>query len=62
MENTKNMKISRGMFKITKLVHIETKYNQNVSTSFKGEDITSKTIGEMIKEGENDAIIGISPH
>jgi hypothetical protein len=28
----------------------------------KGGDITSKTIEEMIKEGENDAMIEISPH
>lgn len=51
--------ILRGRFKITKMVRIERKYNPNTSTSFKGGDITSKTIEEMIKEGENDATIEI---
>jgi hypothetical protein len=32
----------------------------NTSTSFKGEDITSKIIKKMIKEGESDALIEIS--
>ena len=51
--------ILRGRFKITKMVRIERKYNPNTSTSFKGGDITSKTIEEIIKEGENDATIEI---
>lgn len=42
------------------MVRIERKYNPNISTSFKGGDITSKTIEEMIKEGESDALIELS--
>ncbi len=59
-EHKKYEDILRGRFKITKMVRIERKYNPNISTSFKGGDITSKTIEEMIKEGENDAMIEIS--
>lgn len=59
-EHKKYEDILRGRFKITKSVRIERKYNPNISTSFKGGDITSKTIEEMIKEGENDAILRIS--
>jgi NTE family protein len=59
-EHKKYEDILRGRFKITKMVRIERKYNPNISTSLKGGDITSKTIEEMIKEGENDAIIEIS--
>ena len=59
-EHKKYEDILRGRFKITKFVRIERKYNPNISTSFKGGDITSKTIEEMIKEGENDAMIEIS--
>jgi NTE family protein len=59
-EHKKYEDILRGRFKITKLVRIERKYNPNISTSFKGGDITSKTIEEMIKEGENDTMIEIS--
>ena len=59
-EHKKYEDILRGRFKITKLVRIERKFNPNISTSFKGGDITSKTIKEMIKEGENDAMIEIS--
>ena len=53
------MKIFWGRFKINKMVRIEHKYNPNTSTSFKG-DTTSKTIEEMIKEGESDALIELS--
>jgi NTE family protein len=59
-EQKKYEDILRGRFKITKMVRIERKYNPNTSTSFKGGDITSKTIEEMIKEGENDTIEEIS--
>ena len=59
-EQKKYEDILRGKFKITKMVRIERKYNPNTSTSFKGGDITSKTIEEMIKEGENDAMIELS--
>jgi hypothetical protein len=50
----------RGRFKITKLVHIEREFNPNTIMSFKVGDITLKTIEEMIKEGENDAMMEIS--
>ncbi len=59
-EHKKYEDILRGRFKIAKLVRIERKFNPNISTSFKGGDITLKTIEEMIKEGENDAMIEIS--
>jgi hypothetical protein len=59
-EHKKYEDILRGRFKITKMVRIERKHNPNISTSFKGGDITPKTIEEMVKEGENDAMIGIS--
>ena len=61
-EHKKYEDILRGRFKITKMVRIERKYNPNISTSFKGGDITSKTIEEMIKEGESDATIEIFPN
>jgi predicted acylesterase/phospholipase RssA len=61
-EDKKYEDILRGRFKITKMIRIERKYNPNISTSFKGGDITSKTIEEMIKEGENDTMLEISPH
>ena len=52
--------ILRGRFKINKMVRIELEYNSNTSTSFKGGDITSKTIKTMIKEGESNALIELS--
>jgi predicted acylesterase/phospholipase RssA len=58
-EHTEYKDILRGRFKITKLVRIERKYNPNTSTSFKGGDITSKTIDELIKEGEHDTLISL---
>jgi predicted acylesterase/phospholipase RssA len=59
-EHKKYEDILRGRFKITKMIRIERKHNPNISTSFKGGDITSKTIEEMVKEDENDTMIGIS--
>ncbi|HSA74887.1 MAG TPA: hypothetical protein VLE21_01725, partial [Candidatus Nitrosocosmicus sp.] len=52
--------VMRGRFKITKLVRFEHKFNPNIRTSFKVGDITLKTTEEMIKEGEDDALIEIS--
>ena len=42
------------------MVRIELEYNSNTSTSFKGGDITSKTIKTMMKEGESNALIELS--
>jgi NTE family protein len=52
--------ILRGRFKIDKLVRIERRFNPKISSSLKGGDITPKTIEELIKEGEHDAMIEIS--
>ncbi|HEU5119620.1 MAG TPA: hypothetical protein VFT71_01420 [Candidatus Nitrosocosmicus sp.] len=59
-EHMKYDDVMRGRFKITNLVRIERKFNPNTSMSFKVGDITLKTIEEMIKEGEDDAMIEIS--
>jgi hypothetical protein len=46
--------LMRGRFELTKVKRIERKYDPKSSTSFKGGDITPKTIEELIKKGEND--------
>jgi hypothetical protein len=47
--------VMKRVFKLTKVVRIERRYDPNSSTSLKTGDLTPKTIDELIKEGEKDA-------
>jgi predicted acylesterase/phospholipase RssA len=47
--------LMKSVFRLTKVVRIERKYNPETSTSLKTGDLTSKTINELINEGEKDA-------
>ena len=47
--------LMKSVFRLTKVVRIERKYNPDTSTSLKTGDLTPKTINELIKEGEKDA-------
>jgi NTE family protein len=49
--------LMKGRFELVKVERIERKFNAGTSTSFKGGDITLKTIKDLIKEGYNDVTV-----
>ncbi len=54
-EHRKYEDLIRGRFELTKVERIERKHHPETSTSFKGGDITPKTIEKLIEEGQGDA-------